>query len=62
MNLLWAFNFTPSKDPLSGETIPVDINDIREESVLLVPKPFQCEVVPRREARAESVRKQFKYG
>ena len=32
MNLLWAFDFMSAKDPSSGETISVDINDIKDEA------------------------------
>ena len=32
MNLLWAFDFMSAKDPCSGATISVDINDIKDEA------------------------------
>ena len=30
MNLLWAFNFSPAKDPITGHPIPIDLNAMNE--------------------------------
>lgn len=31
MNLLWAFNFSRAKDPVTGQLIDVDLNDVNKE-------------------------------
>ena len=34
MNLLWAFEFTPAKDPITGSLIQIDLNDMADVSIL----------------------------
>ena len=33
MNLLWAFEFTPAKDPVTGLPIDIDLNDMADVRV-----------------------------
>ncbi|KAK7051593.1 hypothetical protein VNI00_004572 [Paramarasmius palmivorus] len=59
MNLLWAFNFKPAKDPDTGKDIPIDIWGYGE-GLALVPKPFKCQIVPRGEHVEEIVEREFR--
>ncbi|KAK7686214.1 hypothetical protein QCA50_010434 [Cerrena zonata] len=60
MNLLWAFNFNKAKDPLTGKPIEINLNvDVNREAVLLVQKPFKCEITPRNTAKIEVIRADF---
>ncbi|CAL1714344.1 unnamed protein product [Somion occarium] len=59
MNLLWAFNFSRAKDPVTGQLIDVDLNDVNKEAILLVQKPFKCQITPRSEGRAKMIQAQF---
>ncbi|KAI0082001.1 cytochrome P450 [Panus rudis PR-1116 ss-1] len=58
MNLLWAFELSSPKDPNTGESTPVDLNDLTT-GVLIMPKPFKCQITPRSETRAELIRTEF---
>ncbi|CAL1706578.1 unnamed protein product [Somion occarium] len=58
MNLLWAFEFNTAKDPNTGRPIPVDPHHVTD-NLLLSPEPFQCNIVPRSDKKAEMIRNQF---
>ncbi|CAL1706604.1 unnamed protein product [Somion occarium] len=58
MNLLWAFEFNAAKDPNTGRPIPVDPHHVTD-NLLLSPEPFQCNIVPRSNRKAEMIRNQF---
>ncbi|CAL1707418.1 unnamed protein product [Somion occarium] len=58
MNLLWAFNVELPKDPLTGNPILPDEDDTTD-GILLTPKPFKCVIIPRSQAKADLIRKQF---
>ncbi|CAL1706628.1 unnamed protein product [Somion occarium] len=46
MNLLWAFSFMPTKDPITGKPKVLDLND-SDDGLFLKLKPFDCEVYVR---------------
>ncbi|CAL1705110.1 unnamed protein product [Somion occarium] len=58
MNLLWAFRFLPRKDEVTGFPIPIDLNSYTG-GLVVFPTPFQCEIIPRSEAKADLIREQF---
>ena len=58
--LLWAFSFAEKRD-LQGRLIPIDVDAATgySEGFLHCPKPFDCEIKPRSEARQETILKEF---
>ncbi|PBK75563.1 cytochrome P450 [Armillaria solidipes] len=58
MNLIWAFQFSPAKDPVTGATLPIDIFDY-EKGILTAPRPFQCRITPRSEGKAKLIKRAF---
>lgn len=58
--LLWAFSFEPNIDA-EGREIPVDANSDTgyTEGFLVSPKPFDCRIRPRSEARRETIMREF---
>lgn len=58
--MLWAFSFAEKRD-LQGKVIPVDANAATGYSsgFLHCPKPFDCEIKPRSEARRETILKEY---
>lgn len=58
MNLLWGFNFSPAKDPLTGKDIDIDVNDLHM-GLVLEPSRFVCDIQPRGIAQAELIRARF---
>ncbi|KAI3619486.1 cytochrome p450 [Moniliophthora roreri] len=59
MNLLWAFDFRPAKDPESGRDVPIDVWGY-EEGLALTPKPFQCRIIPRGEHVEDIIESEFR--
>lgn len=59
--LLWGLSFEPSTDA-QGREIPVDINSDTgyTEGFLVSPKPFECRIQPRSEARRETIMREFR--
>uniref|UniRef100_A0A0W0GBY3 Putative cytochrome P450 n=1 Tax=Moniliophthora roreri TaxID=221103 RepID=A0A0W0GBY3_MONRR len=58
MNLLWAFDFRPAKDPETDKELPVDVWGY-EEGFALAPKPFKCRIIPRGEYVKDIVEREF---
>lgn len=58
--LLWAFSFAEKRDG-QGKLIPIDVDAATgySEGFLHCPKPFDCEIKPRSEARKETILKEF---
>lgn len=58
--LLWAFSFAEKQNEL-GEVIPVDVDAATgySEGFLHCPKPFDCEIKPRSEARQKTILKEY---
>lgn len=58
--LLWAFSFAEKCD-VQGRTIPVNADATTGYSTGLVvgPKPFDCEIKPRSEAKQETILKEY---
>ncbi|KIJ12415.1 hypothetical protein PAXINDRAFT_137078 [Paxillus involutus ATCC 200175] len=54
VNLLWAFDFSPAKDPCSGEMVQPDLLAFTE-GVNATPLPFKCTITPRSTAKAEII-------
>lgn len=75
MNLIWAFQFSPAKDPVTGATLPIDIFDYEKvcsarpfndpartattQGILTAPRPFQCRIIPRSEGKAKLIKRAF---
>ncbi|KAI0082000.1 cytochrome P450 [Panus rudis PR-1116 ss-1] len=58
LNLLWGFNLSPAIDPISGNPVPIDLDDYECETVIN-PRPFTCEITPRSEGHAQLIRSAF---
>ncbi|KAK0469876.1 cytochrome P450 [Desarmillaria tabescens] len=58
MNLIWAFQFSPTKDPVTSATLPVDIFAY-EKGILTAPRPFQCHIAPRSEGKVNLIKRAF---
>ncbi|CAL1714231.1 unnamed protein product [Somion occarium] len=58
MDFLWAFKFQPATDEVTGLPIPIDLNSYNG-ALIGSPTPFQCEIIPRSEAKAGMIREQF---
>ncbi|KAF9269293.1 cytochrome P450 [Marasmius fiardii PR-910] len=58
MNLIWAFNFTPLRNP-EGKDLPVNVNDF-ERGLVYVPKPFPCQITPRNDHVVEIIEREFR--
>ncbi|MCJ1348478.1 hypothetical protein MMC31_006710 [Peltigera leucophlebia] len=58
--LLWAFSFAEKLDG-QGRLIPIDVDAATgySEGLLHCPKPFDCEIKPRSEARQETILKEY---
>jgi hypothetical protein len=59
--LLWAFSFNKEIDPQTGNPIELDIDIITgyEDGLTTTVKPFPCRIVPRSEARRETIMREF---
>jgi hypothetical protein len=55
--LLWAFEFSPYVDPLTGQVSNLD-PDAYNPGILQAPLPFKVTIKPRSEAYAETIRKE----
>lgn len=55
--LLWAFDFTPTKDAAGNDIVP-DADEITD-GVLVRPEAFPVEITPRSKAREEAVRNEW---
>ena len=44
--LLWAFNIRKTRDPVTGEELPVDIFSFTN-GLNMRPQPFKCDIIPR---------------
>lgn len=58
MSMIWAFDFTPTKDLVSGKLKQINLTAITD-GIVLVPEPFECEIHPRSAAKAELIRKEY---
>ncbi|CAL1703919.1 unnamed protein product [Somion occarium] len=58
MNFLWAFNFNVPKDSVTGEPIAIDL-DNNTLDLTLGPNPYECDIKPRSEAKANMIRARF---
>ena len=58
--LLWAFEFSETKDP-SGKPIPLDVDakTAYSEGFLHCPKPFDCKITVRSEARRATIMNEY---
>ena len=58
--LLWAFSFAEKRD-VQGRVIPVDVDATTGylTGIHCCPKPFECEIKPRSEARQETILKEY---
>ncbi|KXJ85101.1 cytochrome P450 [Microdochium bolleyi] len=58
--LIWAFDFGQKLDNL-GSPIPIDTNPetCYSEGILVSPKDFECSIVPRSEARAQTILREY---
>ena len=58
--LLWAFEFSENKDEF-GNAIPLDVDSktAYSEGFMHCPKPFECEIKIRSEARRATVMREF---
>ncbi|KAI1081433.1 cytochrome P450 [Whalleya microplaca] len=56
--LLWAFDFRKAVDEATGEEIVPDMGDLTE-GLLIQPKPFKADIVPRSAFKAERVREEW---
>ncbi|KAF9456361.1 cytochrome P450 [Collybia nuda] len=57
-HFLWAFNFTPAKDPITGGSCPPDLWAFTE-GVNATPLPFRCTIRPRSTEKAEIIRRHY---
>ncbi|THV01084.1 cytochrome P450 [Dendrothele bispora CBS 962.96] len=58
MNLLWAFEFSASTDPKTGESVPVDLFNY-EKGSFYIPVPFSCNIKPRSSARTQIIETEY---
>ncbi|KAF8835283.1 cytochrome P450 [Paxillus ammoniavirescens] len=58
VNLLWAFDFSPAKDPCSGGMVQPDLLAFTE-GVNATPLPFKCTITPRSTAKKEIICQYF---
>ena len=58
--LLWAFSFAEKRD-VQGRVIPLDVDATTGYSTGMhcCPKPFECEIKPRSEARQETILREY---
>lgn len=58
--LLWAFSFAEKRD-VQGRVIPINVDAVTGYSTgaISCPKPFDCEIKPRSEARQETILKEY---
>lgn len=58
--LLWAFSFAEKRD-VQGRIIPVNVDAATGYSTgaICCPKPFECEIKPRSEARQETILREY---
>lgn len=58
MNLLWAFEFKPAKDPQTGKEIPVSADDFTH-GLVTGPLPFKAEITPRSQSHIDLIRSEY---
>ncbi|KAA1473597.1 cytochrome P450 [Dentipellis sp. KUC8613] len=58
VNLLWAFDFSHARDPVTKVPIAADINSF-VQGTTLAPKPFVCDIQPRSAARTRIIERNF---
>ncbi|KAH7886508.1 cytochrome P450 [Phlebopus sp. FC_14] len=58
VNFLWAFDFSPAKDPHTGDVVPPDLFAVTE-GVNATPLPFKCTITPRSPAKVELISQHF---
>jgi cytochrome P450 len=58
MRLLWAFDFRPAIDQVTGQPIKLNLEDYTSD-ITLAPRPFRCQITPRTPQRAHVVRRSF---
>lgn len=58
MNLLWAFQFSPPLDAVTGTPLPVDVFAY-SKGVTTAPYPFQCQITPRSDSKAKLIKAAF---
>ncbi|KAI0465656.1 cytochrome P450 [Xylaria cf. heliscus] len=56
--LLWAFDFKRPIDPATGKEIVPDMEDLTE-GLIVCPHPFDADIKPRNESKAEAVRAEW---
>lgn len=54
--LLWAFDFQPGLDPVTGREVPLSDADPLQGGVFVMPRPFPARIVPRDPKKAMVVR------
>ncbi|PBK75562.1 hypothetical protein ARMSODRAFT_395076 [Armillaria solidipes] len=59
MNLIWAFQFSPPLDTVTGTPLPVDIFAY-EKGMITAPCPFQCQITPRSDSKAKLIKAAFR--
>ncbi|KAK7692525.1 hypothetical protein QCA50_004155 [Cerrena zonata] len=58
MNVLWAFEINPSKDPDTGLQVPFSTNDTID-GALLSPNRFACDIRPRSSAKVDLIKREL---
>lgn len=58
MKLIWAFNFSKSKDPATKRNKVYDLNDF-VKGILTGPSRFECEITPRSSHHAEVIKREL---
>lgn len=54
--LLWAFDFRPGIDPVTGREVPLSDDDPLQGGVFVMPRPFPARITPRDADKARAVR------
>ncbi|KAF8649379.1 hypothetical protein AX16_005820 [Volvariella volvacea WC 439] len=57
-NFIWAFNFTPARDPVTKGIVQPDIWAYTE-GVNATPLPFKCTITPRSEEKVNIIKREF---
>ena len=56
--MLWAFDFKKAIDPITGQEIIPDMDELTE-GIFVLPKPFKADIVPRSPHKARRVREEW---
>lgn len=56
--MLWAFDFKRAIDPVTHQEIIPDIDELTE-GIVVLPKPFKADIVPRSLHKAQRIREEW---